>query len=185
MLLFVNFTAQIIGLQYTSAGENAFLCSTYVVMTPFIVWIAKRVRPTGKEFLCAGIAIAGIALISLQGNMHFGIGQLITLGCPAAAAVIFVVTGHVAKEDNIYLLTWIQMLTVTVLSLLTASWFGAAPSHVSAGGIGAVLYMGVCYTGLAFICQNYGLAHASPEHTSIMLSLESVLGWMFGIILLH
>ncbi|MBR0398846.1 MAG: DMT family transporter [Eubacterium sp.] len=186
VIMFVNFSSQIIGLQYTSAGQNAFLCTTYVVMTPFVAWAMKRVRPSAFDFICAVIAIAGIAVLSLAADQSsFDPRGLIALGCPATAALGFVYTDQYAKNDDTYLLTWLQIAGAAVLCGLTAPAFGAYPSAISMRGVFSLLYMGICFSGVAFLCQNYGLAHASSEHTSVVLSLESVLGWVFGVLLLH
>ena len=186
VIMFVNFSSQIIGLQYTSAGQNAFLCSTYVVMTPFVAWAMKHIRPYVFDFISAGIAITGIALLSLAGEKSaFDPRGFIALGCPATAALGFVYTDQYAKEDDTYLLTWLQITGAAVLCGLTAPVFNRFPDDISISGVFSLLYMGVCYSGVAFLCQNYGLAHASPEHTSVVLTLESVLGWVFGVLLLH
>ena len=37
-VLFIAFATQLVALQYTEAGKQAFLAGTYVVMVPFISW---------------------------------------------------------------------------------------------------------------------------------------------------
>ena len=185
VLLFINITFQILGLQYISAGKNAFLTSSYVMLTPFVVWILRRVMPSGRDFLCALIALIGIGLLSLQGDFSIGKGELLTLVSPVCGAFGFVLTDLLAKNDDTYLLTWVEMLTGMILAAVTSPMMGVFPRAVSAGGVLSLLYMGVAYTGIAFICQNYGLTHAEPTHASIVLALEAVFGWLFGVLILH
>ena len=49
----------------------------------------------------------------------------------------------------------------------------------------AIVYMGAAFSGIAFVCLNYGMPHAKPTHASVVFSLEAVFGWMFGVIFLR
>lgn len=42
--LFIGFSLQIIGLQYTTPSKNAFLTATNVVIVPFITFLICRKR---------------------------------------------------------------------------------------------------------------------------------------------
>ena len=63
--LFLGFIAQTYGLVYTTAGKNAFLTTTYVVVVPFMGWALTRRFPGFHAFLSAGLCIAGVAFLTL------------------------------------------------------------------------------------------------------------------------
>lgn len=54
--LFLAFSAQTIGLIYTTASKQAFLTGTNVVMVPFIYWFVSKEKPNSYNiiatFLC-------------------------------------------------------------------------------------------------------------------------------------
>jgi len=45
LTLFFAYAFQTIGCKYTTAGKNAFLTTTYVILVPFVNWILYKKRP--------------------------------------------------------------------------------------------------------------------------------------------
>ena len=64
--LFVGFSLQIIGLQYTTPSKNAFLTATNVVIVPFIAFLICRKKIGLRGIAGAVLAIAGVGLLSLD-----------------------------------------------------------------------------------------------------------------------
>ncbi len=58
--LFLGFSLQIIGLQYTTPSKNAFLTATNVVIVPFIAFLICRKKVGLKGIAGAVLAIAGV-----------------------------------------------------------------------------------------------------------------------------
>ena len=51
VMMFVGQTVQMIGLDYTTPGKQAFLVTVYVVLVPFISWLILRKRPGINSFI--------------------------------------------------------------------------------------------------------------------------------------
>ena len=51
-LLFLAFSFQTIGLQYTTPSKNAFLTAVNVVMVPYLLWLYMRKKPNQKRSAC-------------------------------------------------------------------------------------------------------------------------------------
>ena len=58
--LFIGFSLQIIGLQYTTPSKNAFLTATNVVIVPFIAFLICRKRVGFRGIIGAVLAIVGV-----------------------------------------------------------------------------------------------------------------------------
>ena len=62
------------GLQYTTAGKNAFLTSVYVVLVPFLYWVFYRKRPTAYNLAAAVLCLLGVGFLSLGEGFTMGLG---------------------------------------------------------------------------------------------------------------
>ena len=67
-LLLCAYATQTFGLMGTTPGKNAFLTAVYCVLVPFAGWLLFRKRPSRWNWLAAGLCIAGIGFVSLNGD---------------------------------------------------------------------------------------------------------------------
>ena len=86
LTLFAGFALQIVGLQYTTPSKNAFLTALNVVIVPFIAFVILKKKVGVKGIIGAIMAVAGVALLSLNGNLTLGIGDLLSLFCAVGFA---------------------------------------------------------------------------------------------------
>ena len=77
--LFIGFSLQIIGLQYTTPSKNAFLTATNVVIVPFIAFLICRKKVGFRGIIGAVLAIVGVGLLSLDKDLSLGLGICVEL----------------------------------------------------------------------------------------------------------
>ncbi|WP_053955401.1 DMT family transporter [Inediibacterium massiliense] len=186
IFLFLAFIIQTIGLQYTTASKSAFLTGTNVVIVPFLVWGITRKRPDGYNMIGAFLTAIGIGLLTLQGSLHIGIGDSLTLLCAVLFAAHITSVGHFAEDMDPIALATIQIGVTGVLSLIGAFMFEPAPvfeGNLKDIGI-AIGYMTFVSTMGALLIQNVAQKYTVSTHAAIILSLESVFGTIFGVLLL-
>ncbi len=183
-ILFIAFATQLVALQYTEAGKQAFLAGTYVVMVPFISWRLKRKRPETSSFVGAFICFMGIGLLTLNESLTIGFGDGLTLFSSLFFAGHIISNGHYVDDIGPVKLTITQFGTVAVLSTLSAFIFEPFPTAVAPNGIFAVLYLGILCTGVAYFLQTIGQKYALSTHTAIILSLETVFGSVLALFIL-
>lgn len=183
-ILFIAFATQLVALQYTEAGKQAFLAGTYVVMVPFISWRLNRKRPETTSFIGAFICFMGIGLLTLNESLTIGFGDGLTLFSSLFFAGHIISNGHYVDDIGPVKLTLTQFGTVAVLSTISALIFEPLPTTVAPNGIFAVLYLGVLCTGVAYFLQTMGQKYALSTHTAIILSLEAVFGSVLALLLL-
>lgn len=70
-----------VGLSYTTASVSAFVTGMYVVFTPLLAALVLRQRLAGRVWAATGLAMAGLAVMTLHldGGALLGRGELITL----------------------------------------------------------------------------------------------------------
>ncbi|WP_129598752.1 DMT family transporter [Anaerophilus nitritogenes] len=186
IFLFLAFIIQTIGLQYTTASKSAFLTGTNVVIVPFLVWGMTRRIPSWHAMIGAFLTAIGIGLLTLQGSLHIGIGDSLTLICAVLFAVHITLVGHFAEDMDPITLAMIQIGVTGVFSLIGAFIFEPAP--VFEGNLRditiAIGYMTFVSTMGALLIQNVAQKYTPSTHAAIILSLEAVFGTIFGIIFL-
>lgn len=72
---------QVDGLQFTSASVSAFLTQFYAIMIPAVVALRARRSPPVLVWLCAGLVLAGVAILGRFDfrTLHLGRGEVETL----------------------------------------------------------------------------------------------------------
>lgn len=183
--LFVGFAFQIVGLQYTTPSKNAFLTALNVVMVPFIAFIILKKKIGMKSIAGAVMAIVGVGLLSLEKNLTLGTGDALTLVCAAGFAFQIFFTSEFVKKYRAVVLNFVQMLTAAVLSVVFLFLFEETNFHVSAKGWLSVLYLGVISTALCYLLQTASQRYVDETRAAIILSMESVFGTLFSILILH
>lgn len=183
--LFVGFSLQIIGLQYTTPSKNAFLTALNVVIVPFIAFIILKKKIGAKGIIGAILSVVGVALLSLNGNLTLGLGDALTLICAVGFAFQIFFTSEFVKKYPVSILNMVQMITAFVLSAVSLVIFGETDFQVTTQGWLSVLYLGVISTTLCYLLQTACQRYVDETKAAIVLSMESVFGTIFSIIILH
>lgn len=183
VLLLAAYATQTYGLKTTTPGANAFLTAVYCVMVPFMAWGFFRKRPTAWNWAAAAMCITGIGLISLSGDLTIGAGEWLTLLSGLLYALHIMGLSHFGSKDDPIVLTIVQFAVVAVLSwlcTLTAEHRSAFPAP---SAWPQLLYLTVFATAVTLVCQSVGQSLTPPSQSAILLSLESVFGAFFSILL--
>ena len=183
--LFVGFAFQIVGLQYTTPSKNAFLTALNVVMVPFIAFVILKKKISITSIAGAVMAIVGVGLLSLDKNLSLGLGDALTLVCAVGFAFQIFFTSEFVKKYRAVVLNFVQMLTAFLLSSISLFLFGETKFQVSAKGWLSVLYLGVISTTVCYLLQTASQKYVDETQAAIILSMESVFGTMFSILILH
>lgn len=186
IFLYLAYVFQTIGCIYTTAGKNAFLTTIYVVIVPFLYWVISKKRADVYCVFSAFLAIIGIGFLSLNGDMSINIGDVLTLICGFSFAVHIVFINKFSEHHDPIILTFLQIFVAAMLSWMTAPVMdGGFPVQISnPDAVGAMLYLGVGSTMIAFLLQSIGQKYIEPSTASLLLSMEAVFGVIFSILFL-
>lgn len=184
LALFAGFAFQIVGLQYTTPSKNAFLTALNVVIVPFISFLILRKKIGARGIAGAVMSIAGVALLSLDRNFSLGLGDGLTLICAVGFAFQIFLTSEFVKKYRATVLNFIQMITAFFLSFISLIAFGETQFHMTGKGILSVLYLGVISTTVCYLLQTASQKYVDETKAAIILSLESVFGTLFSILIL-
>ena len=183
--LYCAYTLQTYGLLYTTPGKNAFLTATYCVIVPFLWWAFFKKRPDRYNVAAALVCIAGMALVSLEGDLSLGLGDALTMCCGLFYALHIIVSSRGLEKYAVLPLTTVQLATTAVLCWITAPIASPFPQSVPASAWLSVAYLCVMCTGACYFLQALGQKYTSAQSASIILTLESVFGTLFSVAFYH
>lgn len=182
--LFASYMLQVGGLALdTSPGKSAFLCTTYSVMVPFLYWFVTKERPKIHHIVCVFLCLAGVGILSLSGGWGMSLGDLYTVLSGVPCAVNIVISAIVCRDRNVLLLTTIELWVVTIFAWIFVFVGNSFPTEFPLNTVGSIVYLGLFATALCLFMQSYGLKYAETAIGGMLLSLESVFGVIFSIIL--
>lgn len=182
--LFLSYILQVGGLALdTSPGKSAFLCTTYSVMVPFIYWFVTKECPKSRHILCVFLCLFGVGLLSLSGGWAMSPGDLLTVLSGVPCAINLVISSIVCKDRNVLLLTAIELWVVAIFAWIFVFVGNTFPTELPIGAVGSVVYLGLVATALCLYMQSYGMKYAEPAIGGMILSLESVFGVVFSVII--
>lgn len=182
IFMFFAFITQTIALNYTTPGKQAFITASNVVMVPFIYWALTKDRPDIFEVFAAVLCFVGIGILSLEGSLKMGLGDRLTLVCAVFFALHIISIGKYSKEHDPIVLSVVQFGVVGILSLITCLIFKVEFKPITMDVAKTIAYMTVVSTIIAFGIQNVAQKYTTSTHAAIILSLESVFGALFSIL---
>ena len=185
VLLYVAYYLQTIGVKYTTAGNNAFLTAIYVVLVPFLYWVIRKDRPDTYNILSAFVCIAGIGLLSLRSGFTVNAGDTLSLLGGAAFAAQIVGISILTEKCDPILLSFTQFAFTAIIALAVALCTESFPLQLATETVWSLLYVSIFSTLIALVLQTVCQKYVPPARASLIMSLESLFGTLFGILLLN
>ena len=182
-MLITAYSLQTFGLVGTTPGKNAFLTAVYCVLVPFLAWIFFRKRPTMWNWLAAVLCVAGIGLVSLNGGLTIAPGDALSLLSGVCYALHIIALSRLGEKGDVFALSIIQFGTTALLAWLLHLLTGPADVHLPLRIWPQLGYLSVLCTCVAITLQALGQKLTPPSQSAILLSLESVFGVLFSILL--
>lgn len=183
-ILFLGATLQQIGVAYTTAGKAAFITGLYIVIVPlFGIFLKHRLHL--NTWLGVIIATAGLYFLSITEKLTIAKGDLYELIGVLFWALHILAIDHFCKKSNAFQLSFVQFVTCSVLSLISAFFFEKTTVSAIFQASIPILYGGICSVGIAYTLQVIGQKHAKPSHAAIIMSLETVFASIGGLLFLR
>ena len=180
------YIVQTYGLVYTTPGKNAFLTSTYCVLTPFFSWAAYRRRPELSHLIAALLCVAGVGFVSLsEGFTDVNRGDLLTLACGVFYAVQILLVERFRDSGDAGTLSAVQFAAAAVICWVGTLLFEQAPANIAPETWISIMYLSVMCTALCFFLQVWGMRNTPADTAAMIMTLESVFGVLVSILFYH
>lgn len=183
--IYFGFAFQTIGADYTTASKSAFLTTLNVIFVPLILLSVYKQKINRFNLIAIIIAFIGAFIMSFHGKVEPGsnelLGDLLTIISAIFWAIQIIKTGVYSREVNMWILMFIQFITMFLLSLLTVVLFNQA-FIISFNSIIGSFYLATVCTVIAFGIMLYAMRYIKPVKASIIFTLEGLFGSMFAIL---
>ncbi len=172
---------QTAGLAHTPASVSGFITGTYVVATPLFAAALLHSRITRVTWLAVGLAMGGLAVLSLSG-LSVGSGQAITFVAALLYALHIVGLGAWSDAREVMGMAVVQLVMIALVAFVATAPDGIVlPS--TPGDWLSVVYMALFAGALAMVAQTWAQAHLAPTRTAIIMSMEPVFAALFAVLL--
>ncbi len=179
------YIVQTFGLKGTTPSKNAFLTAVYVVIVPFMIWIFYKKRPSLFNLSAAIISTVGMLIICFGSGEGFLIGDLLSFASSFFYAFQIILLQKYNKKDDTTQLVMIYLLTIGIINFIISAITELPYTSLDISGKNwlSIAYMAIACTTIAQFCQAQGQRFVSSEQSALILSLESVFGTLFSVIL--
>ena len=177
------------GVKYTTLSNSGFLCALTVIITPIIGFIFLRQRLSRKMLIAVLMCFVGIALLTLKDDFSINManlkGDLLCTMCGVAYAIDLLLTEKaVAHEEVDAFQLGVFQLGVTGVCNLILAFLVETPHFPTEPSIwGAVAFLSIFCTGVAFIVQPIAQQYTSASHTGVIFALEPVFAGIVAFVL--
>ena len=179
--LFLAYSVQTFGLQYTSAGRTGFITGLSVCLVPFVAMTLLQQRLKSYSLLGVILAAMGLAFLFLSPHsLGANWGDALVGLCAIAFAIHIVLVSKYANAHNPLLLGWVQLFTAALLNLLAALFLepwdiALSPELLFQTQIlQALIITSLFASVIAYVAQIYCQKYTSPVRAAILFSGEPV-----------
>jgi len=184
-LLFASFTFQATGLQQTTVAKTSFITGLYVVLVPALTVLLVRgaARPNRLVWLGVILAVIGLAVLTLEGDLSIALGDFWVLVAAFGWALQIIAIDRFAPGLDAAVLTSTQMISAALLSIpFAADLERPQLSTIPVQVWGIALFMGVIGIAATVGLQAIFKPRTTSTHAALIFSLESVFGALAGIL---
>ena len=183
VLMVGAFFLQALGLRWTSAGSSAFLTCAGTLFAAFYAWLLLRQRPSSLLLWGLALALAGSALMSLDGALRLGRGELITLGGASLYALQIVWVARFAGGVDPLSVTLVQAGVTALLLMPFAGDPIAAFGSLGPAGVRDFAYLAIAGSTIAPVCQVAAQQVLTAGRVALLFALEPVFALIFALTL--
>lgn len=185
LLLTGGMLVQQIGMLTTTVTNAGFLTGLYVVMVPFFSVLIFRIWPHPAIWPGAGLALAGIFLLSGGEIGALTAGDWLNILCAAFWGVQVLMIGrYAAGTGRPVTLAVSQFAVCFAIASALAALFEPFPLDGIRAALPEILFAGIVSGGIAFTLQVVGQRWTTAPQAAIFLSTEAVFAALFAAMLL-
>ena len=171
------------GIQFTTVGKAGFITAFYIVLVPVLGLLWGR-RCSLAVWIGVAMALAGLYLLCITEGFAVQSGDLMVFICALLfAGHILVIDPFTHRADGVAM-ACIQFFACGLLCAVPMLIFERPSLAQLCAAWLPVLYAGVLSSGVGYTLQIIGQRDMNPTVASLILSLESVVSVLAGLVLL-
>lgn len=172
------------GIQFTTVGKAGFITACYIILVPIAgLFFGKRCGL--NIWMGVLLAMGGLYCLCITETLRMGKGDILVLICA------FIFSAHILVVDHFSpLVDGVKMACIQFFVCGLVSGAGMLLlEHPAVSDIlmawQSILYAGLLSSGVGYTLQIVGQKGLNPTVASLILSLESVVSVLAGLVILH
>lgn len=162
------------GIKTASVTNTGFLTALYVVITPFVAWMAMGRVPSWLVWPAVALSAMGTWLLGGGSIGAFSRGDgLVALSAFFWAGHV-VMTGTAARYGRPIGFTMVQFAVVGVLGAIGAMTLEAVTLSGLRGAAWDIAFVGLLSSALTFTLLTVALQHTPPSEAAVIVSTETL-----------
>lgn len=183
VVLFLAMSSQQVGMVSTTASKAGFITTMYIVIVPLLgVFYGRKVSP--KIIVCVALAAVGLYLLSIKSGFTISRGDFFVFVSAIFYSLQIVVIDIFAPGVDSIKLSLVEFITAGILSLVAMLVLETVTMESVMLASTAILYTGLMSSGIGFTLQIVAQKNLQPTIASLLMSSESVVSLLAGIVLL-
>lgn len=175
---------QQIGIAYTTVGKAGFITAFYIVIVPIIgIFFGKKCGIS--VWIGVLLALAGLYFLCINEELTIGRGDVLVFFGALLFAVHIMVIDHFSPLVDGVAMSCIQFFVSGIICAVPMFLFEKPQLGQLLAAWQPILYAGVLSCGVAYTLQIIGQKGMNPTVASLILSLESVISVLAGMVILH
>lgn len=183
LALFAATCFQQFGILYTSVGKAGFITAFYIIIVPVLGLFFKK---TCGPFVWLGVilALGGLYFLCINESLHIGKGDVLVFICALLFSVHILVIDHFTQYVDGVKMSCIQFFVCGFAAGIGMFLFEQPSMANILAAWKPILYAGVLSSGAGYTLQIIGQKGMNPTVASLILSLESVVSVLAGLLIL-
>ncbi len=171
-ILALGYIFQTIGLQFSTPSKTAFITGLSVVIVPVLSSIKMKKIPNLLTIIAIIMSAIGIYLMTETTGISFKSGDMWVLLCALFFAIQIVMISDITKKHSAVNITIIELMTVSIISMICSLIFGNIEIPVTYKLWGAIIFCAIFATSFIFIVQSRYQKEMSDSRAAIIYSFE-------------
>ena len=178
------------GILYTSSAVAGTIIAVVPIACILMDVLVLHEKVTRRQVVCAVLCIIGVAFIYMGGETRISVLGLVfllmTVGCDA---VYYTLSHKAAERFTPFEVTYVMFTVGMVFFIPSALIQGAGhmaetflPAMHSGSSWGAVSYLGLVSSVVAYFLLNFANAHLTVSETSLFSNVTTVVSVMAGVV---
>lgn len=181
--LFLAMSTQQVGMVSTTASKAGFITTMYIVIVPVLgIFYGRRATP--KMWLCILIAAVGLYLLSIKEGFIIEKGDFLVFVSSIFFSLQIVIIDIFAPKVDAIKLSMVEFITTGILSMIVMLTRETVTMFAIKSAFVAIMYTGLLSSGVGFTLQIVVQKHLPPTLTSLIMSTESGISVIAGVLML-
>lgn len=172
------FFFETVGLQYTTAAKASLIIAAIPVVVLILGRILIKEKTGFSSFIGVAVSIAGISILvagdpRIANGLGGGLlGDMLIFGAVLSASLYTISVRHLAKRHSSFEITTMQTIYGGIFYAPAFLWElpGIEFSAISGRSIGALVYLTLFATIIAFLCYNHALSKLTAAKAAVFIN---------------